>query len=161
MRESRCPGNLGGTRSGSSLSPPPPPGRSRLSARRYRIIEPRLGRSSNMASLEPGLSGDEMNDADEVDRIAARNWCCCVVRGVSAMRPSMSSSQSGRGTVLCDDDGVVNGFMVMRKKRKKKTNKPCETIINQWHIIGMYTTLPGVDPSLGPGNAGKYGNGIG
>ena len=120
MRESRCPGNLGGTRSGSSLSPPPPPGRSRLSARRYRIIEPRLGRSSNMASLEPGLSGDEMNDADEVDRIAARNWCCCVVRGVSAMRPSMSSSQSGRGTVLCDDDGVVNGFMVMRKKRKKK-----------------------------------------
>lgn len=68
--ESLLDGNLGGT---SSDSWSPPACRSRSSARRYRIIDPRLGRSSNMASLEPGFRGDEMNEAEEIDRIAARD----------------------------------------------------------------------------------------
>jgi len=71
----------------------------------------------------------------------------------------MSSSQSGKGTVLCDDDGVVNGFMVMRKKTSRAKRQI-------YGIIGMYSTLPpggrpaspgisAVVGSLGPENAGK------
>jgi hypothetical protein len=62
---------------------------------------------------EAGLSGDDMNDADEDVRIAARDWCCWVVRdsAMGSRRSSSITASSLSGRAPDGVDGVENGFL--------------------------------------------------